>query len=42
MKSEEFYNHVFEKNCDFYCNTRFDNIEASVDGIVGTLQNALN
>ena len=42
MESEEFYNHVSEKMCDFYYNTNFDNIDASVDGIVGTLQNALN
>ena len=38
MESEEFYNHASEKMCDFYYNTNFDNIDASVDGIVGTVQ----
>ena len=42
MESEEFYNQVSEKMCDFHYNTNFDNIVASIDGIVGTLQNALN
>ena len=28
--------------CDFYYNANFDNIDASVDGILCTLQNALN
>ena len=35
------YKHVSQKS-DFYYNTNFDNIDAFVDGIVGTLQNALN
>ena len=28
--------------CEFYYNANFDNIDASVDGIVCTLQNSLN
>ena len=35
-------NHVSEKECVFYYNTNFDNIDASVDGKVGTPQNSLN
>ena len=42
MECEEFLSHVSDKTCDFYCITLFDNIDASVDGLVGTLQNDLN
>ena len=31
--SEEFYNHVSEKTCDFFYNKNFDNIDASVDSL---------
>ena len=42
MEIVEYYNHASEKKCDFYYNNNFNNIDASVDGIVFTLQNALN
>ena len=31
-----------KKMCDLYYNTNFDNIDTSIDGIVGNLQNAIN
>ena len=42
MESDEFYNHVSEKICDFYCNTNFDNIDGSAEDIVCILKNTLN